>query len=105
MTEPQLTKSRLILELAERQPQLKIKDVDLAVRALLSQMTSALSSGGRIEVRGFGSFSLHYRPRRVGRNPKSGAPVQLSAKHVPHFKPGRLLRVRVDNHGKGQAES
>jgi integration host factor subunit beta len=58
-------------------------------------MVSALSTGERIEIRGFGNFSLHYRPSRIGRNPKSGEPVSLSAKYVPHFKAGKDLRERV----------
>ncbi len=72
------------------------KDVELAVKELLEQMSSALSRGERIEVRGFGSFSLHHRPSRVGRNPKTGDSVKVPDKHVPHFKPGKELRERVD---------
>lgn len=60
-------------------------------------MSSSLADGKRIEIRGFGSFSLHYRPARTGRNPKTGEAVQLSGKHVPHFKPGKELRDRVNN--------
>jgi integration host factor subunit beta len=60
-------------------------------------MSSSLSEGKRIEIRGFGSFSLHYRPARTGRNPKTGEAVELSGKHVPHFKPGKELRDRVNN--------
>ncbi len=62
----------------------------------LEHMAERLANGDRIEIRGFGSFSLHYRPGRVGRNPKTGAPVSLPAKFVPHFKPGKELRERVD---------
>ena len=69
--------------------------MELAVKSLLEQMSQALATGQRIEIRGFGSFSLHYRPPRVGRNPKTGDAVVLSAKHVPHFKPGKELRERV----------
>lgn len=90
-----MTKSELIELLAQRQAHLKGEDVDLAVKTLLEMMGSALASGERIEIRGFGSFSLHYRPPRVGRNPKTGASVALPAKHVPHFKPGKELRERV----------
>lgn len=68
----------------------------MAVKNLLEQMAQSLSSGERIEVRGFGSFSLHFRPPRVGRNPKTGTQVPLSGKHVPHFKPGKELRDRVN---------
>lgn len=91
-----MTKSELIEVLAKRQAQLAYKDVELAVKTILEHMAQTLSSGERIEIRGFGSFSLHYRPPRVGRNPKSGEPVSLPAKYVPHFKPGKQLRERVD---------
>jgi integration host factor subunit beta len=91
-----MTKSELISQLAAKQPQLDYRDVELAVKELLAQMSSALASGERIEVRGFGSFSLHYRPPRIGRNPKTGASVAVSDKYVPHFKPGKELRERVD---------
>jgi integration host factor subunit beta len=90
-----MTKSELIEILAQRQAHLKGDDVDLAVKALLEMMGSALSTGERIEIRGFGSFSLHYRPPRLGRNPKTGESVALPGKHVPHFKPGKELRERV----------
>lgn len=91
-----MTKSELIESLARQQTQLAFKDVELAVKTVLEHMAHALSTGERIEIRGFGSFSLHYRPPRVGRNPKSGEPVSLPAKFVPHFKPGKQLRERVD---------
>ncbi|MGI9228789.1 MAG: integration host factor subunit beta [Gammaproteobacteria bacterium] len=91
-----MTKSELITALLRRQPGLPPKDVELAVKTILEHMTQVLSGGGRIEVRGFGSFSLHYRASRVGRNPKSGKPVSLPAKYVPHFKPGKQMRERVD---------
>ena len=92
-----MTKSELISLLAAKQPQLDYRDVELAVKELLEQMSAALSSGDRIEVRGFGSFSLHYRPPRTGRNPKIGVAVQVLDKFVPHFKPGKELRERVNN--------
>ncbi|MHB8742031.1 MAG: integration host factor subunit beta [Sulfuricaulis sp.] len=92
-----MTKSELISLLAAKQPQLDYRDVELAVKELLEQMSVALSSGDRIEVRGFGSFSLHYRPPRTGRNPKTGASVQVPDKFVPHFKPGKELRERVND--------
>jgi integration host factor subunit beta len=66
------------------------------VKAILEHMAECLAGGGRIEIRGFGSFSLHFRSGRVGRNPKTGAPVSLPAKYVPHFKPGKKLRERVN---------
>ena len=91
-----MTKSELITRIAAKQPQLEYRDVELAVKELLEQMTTALAAGKRIEVRGFGSFSLHYRPPRVGRNPKTGDAVQVPDKYVPHFKPGKELRERVD---------
>jgi integration host factor subunit beta len=75
---------------------LAYKDVELSVKTLLEHMSSALSSGERIEIRGFGSFSLHYRPPRTGRNPKTGDAVELPGKYVPHFKPGKELRERVN---------
>ncbi len=90
-----MTKSELIEILTQRQGHLKADDVDLAVKSLLEMMGSALSEGDRIEIRGFGSFSLHYRPPRTGRNPKTGDAVALPGKHVPHFKPGKELRDRV----------
>jgi len=95
-----MTKSELIELIARKQPQLSYKDIKLVVKISLEHMVSALSTGERIEIRGFGSFSLHYRPSRIGRNPKSGEPVSLSAKYVPHFKPGKDLRERV-NEGQG----
>ncbi len=91
-----MTKSELIEILVNKQTQLGHRDVELAVRTMLEHMAGTLSLGQRIEIRGFGSFSLHYRPARVGRNPKSGEPVMLPAKHVPHFKPGKELRERVN---------
>lgn len=91
-----MTKSELIEALAKQQPHLAVKDVELAVKCIIEQMNMALSSGERIEIRGFGSFSLHIRPPRVGRNPKTGESVNLSKKYVPHFKPGKELRDRVD---------
>lgn len=92
-----MTKSELIEVLAKRQTQLGYRDVELAVKTILEHMASTLANGERIEIRGFGSFALHYRPPRVGRNPKSGEPVSLPAKYVPHFKPGKELRERVDS--------
>ena len=90
-----MTKAELIEALALRQPPLKPEDVELAVKSLLEMMSDALTTGQRIEVRGFGSFSLHFRPPRLGRNPKTGESVELPGKYVPHFKPGKELRERV----------
>jgi len=91
-----MTKSELIELIAGRQSQLSSKDVELAVKTILEHMSQALSSGERIEIRGFGSFSLHYREPRKGRNPKTGDAVELTGKYVPHFKPGKELRERVN---------
>ncbi|HSH40691.1 MAG TPA: integration host factor subunit beta [Arenicellales bacterium] len=91
-----MTKSDMIEMLATEQPQLAYRDVELAVKGLLERMAEALERGERIEVRGFGSFSLHHRPARVGRNPKTGEAVTVPDKYVPHFKPGKEMRERVD---------
>ncbi|HLA34734.1 MAG TPA: integration host factor subunit beta [Rhodocyclaceae bacterium] len=91
-----MTKSELIAKLAERFPQLMAKDADSAVKVMIDALTEALARGDRIEIRGFGSFALNYRPPRVGRNPKSGDKVHVPEKYVPHFKPGKELRERVD---------
>lgn len=91
-----MTKSELIARLAQRFPQLVAKDADLAVKMILDALSETLAKGDRIEIRGFGSFSLNYRPPRVGRNPKSGVKVEVPAKYVPHFKAGKELRERVD---------
>ncbi len=95
-----MTKSELIESIAARQSQLSAKDVELAVKAILEHMAQTLEGGERIEIRGFGSFCLHYREPRRGRNPKTGDAVQLTGKYVPHFKPGKALRERV-NQGPG----
>lgn len=91
-----MTKSELIDIIGRKQKHLPAKDVELAVKHILEVMSDSLSSGERIEIRGFGSFSLHFRPPRMGRNPKTGEAVALSGKHVPHFKPGKDLRERVN---------
>lgn len=91
-----VTKSELIEALARQLPHLAIKDVELAVKCVIDQMSETLAAGERIEIRGFGSFSLHHRAPRMGRNPKTGDAVSLTAKYVPHFKPGKELRDRVD---------
>jgi integration host factor subunit beta len=77
-------------------PQLVAKDAEIAINAILEAMTTSLVKGGRIEIRGFGSFGINYRPPRMGRNPKSGERVPVPEKFVPHFKAGRELRERVD---------
>ncbi|MDO6537936.1 integration host factor subunit beta [Alteromonas stellipolaris] len=91
-----MTKSELIERLADQARQIPAKDLELAIKELLEQMAQTLQKGDRIEIRGFGSFSLHYRAPRVGRNPKTGETVELDGKYVPHFKPGKELRERVD---------
>lgn len=91
-----MTKSELIETLATKQGHLSARDVEVSVKELLEQMAQTLSKGDRIEIRGFGSFSLHYRAPRVGRNPKTGESVELTGKYVPHFKPGKELRERVN---------
>ena len=92
-----MTKSELIARLAGRYPQLVAKDAEIAVNAILEAMTTSLVKGGRIEIRGFGSFGINHRPPRMGRNPKSGERVSVPEKFVPHFKAGRELRERVDS--------
>lgn len=91
-----MTKSELIELIARRQSQFNQKDVELAVNQIIDSMIDSLSEGERIEIRGFGSFSLHHRRARVGRNPKTGEKVALDDKRVPHFKPGKSLREEVD---------
>lgn len=91
-----MTKSDLIERLAEQYQHLSAKEVETAIKEILEQMAMTLESGDRIEIRGFGSFSLHYRAPRQGRNPKTGEKVALSGKYVPHFKPGKELRERVN---------
>jgi len=92
-----MTKSELIEKIANSQDHLPARDVELAVKMLLEKMTHTLVNQQRIEIRGFGSFSLHYRAPRRGRNPKTGDEVDLTGKYVPHFKPGKELRERVNN--------
>ncbi|QSA95546.1 integration host factor subunit beta [Methylococcus sp. EFPC2] len=91
-----MTKSELIELLAGNNAHMAPDAVESAVKCMIEQMSQALSSGERIEIRGFGSFSLHYRAPRVGRNPKTGDSVELNSKYVPHFKPGKELRDRVN---------
>ena len=100
-----LTKSELIERIAEKQAQLSLKDVELAVKTMVDELSDTLAGGGRIEIRGFGSFSLHFRAPRTGRNPKTGDSVKLYGKHVPHFKPGKQLREQVNDSLKTIPES
>tara|TARA_B100001063_G_scaffold245148_1_gene279939 strand:+ start:1082 stop:1393 length:312 start_codon:yes stop_codon:yes gene_type:complete len=91
-----MTKSEVIEKIAEKQLHLPVKDVELSIKQILALMSDSLANGERIEIRGFGSFSLHFRAPRIGRNPKTGEPVSLSGKHVPHFKPGKDLKLQVN---------
>ena len=91
-----MTRSDLVTALAERFAQLTHRDTEFAVKTILDAMADALSRGHRIEIRGFGSFSISRRPPRIGRNPRSGEPVVIAEKLVPHFKAGKALREAVD---------
>ena len=99
-----MTKSELIHRIAEKQSQIVERDVELAVKTMLDQMAECLAGGGRIEIRGFGSFTLRFRRARVGRNPKTGTPVSLPARYAPNFKPGKRLRERVNREDRGVAD-
>jgi len=92
-----MTKSDLIDLMARGQSTFSERDVEFAVKVLLQQMSDSLASGERIEIRGFGSFALHSRPSRIGRNPKTGKAVAVPARYVPRFKPGKELRERVNS--------
>jgi integration host factor subunit beta len=92
-----MTKSELIERLAKHYPQLVVQDAQVVVQTILDVIAESLTRGQRIEIRGFGSFNLNYRPPRTGRNPKSGKEVQVPAKYVPHFKMGKELRDRIKN--------
>ena len=91
-----MTKAELIEKLMSSYDEVQTRDIEVAVKELLEFMAQTLQRGERIEIRGFGSFSLHYRAPRTGRNPKTGELVELTGKYVPHFKPGKELRDRVD---------
>lgn len=92
-----MRKSELIENLINRFDSIPVKSVEQSVKAIIDHMADALSAGDRIEIRGFGSFCLHYRAPRTGRNPKTGDSVELAAKYVPHFKPGKELRDQVND--------
>ncbi|WP_325097300.1 integration host factor subunit beta [Marinomonas spartinae] len=104
VAETRMTKSELIELLIDQQSHLPVKDVEQAIKTMLDHMSDSLANGERIEIRGFGSFSLHYRAPRIGRNPKTGESVELSAKYVPHFKPGKELRELVNSPDDGVNE-
>ena len=91
-----MTRSDLVEVLEQEQNQLSERDIELAVKTMLERMSEALASGERIEIRGFGSFTLHFREPRIGRNPKTGESVALPGRYAPHFKPGKELRERVN---------
>jgi integration host factor subunit beta len=91
-----MTRSDLITTLASRFPTLMAMDAEASVKTILEAITGSLAQGNRVEIRGFGSFALTYRPARNGRNPKSGAVVAVPPKHAPHFMPGKEMRERVD---------
>lgn len=98
-----MNKSDFIERIIHKLDYLPAKDVELAVKTMMEQLTQSLASGERIEIRGFGSFSLHHRPSRVARNPKTGESVMLDEKYAPHFKPGKELRDRVNAVNKSSA--
>jgi len=95
-----MTRSDLIAALASRFTHLTASDAEISVREILDAIGDSLAKGDRVEIRGFGSFSLNYRPPRKGRNPKSGDPVSVPAKYVPHFKTGKEMRERVEESAK-----
>ncbi len=95
-----MVKSELIARIAAKQSQLSLRDIELSINHIVERMSDSLGNGHRIEIRGFGSFSLHYRPPRKAHNPKTGARVFTAAKHTPHFKPGKDLRDRVNESRK-----
>ena len=90
-----INKKDLIEIIAKEQDQLPYRDIELSVKTIIKSMVKSLRKGERIEIRGFGSFSLRYRKPRVGRNPKSGQSVRIEERYVPHFKPGKNLKERV----------
>ncbi len=92
-----MTKSELIETLSMKQTHLMQKDVELSVKLILDKISNALAEQQRVEIRGFGSFALHHRPARLGRNPKTGAAVHIPPKYVPHFKPGKEMRERINS--------
>ncbi len=91
-----LIKSQLIAEISKQLPHLPEKDIALSVNSIIEQMSDVLSQGGRIEIRGFGSYCLHYRPPRKAHNPKTGEKLITEPKYAVHFKPGKELREQVN---------
>ena len=95
-----MTKSELIQHLAERNPHLYQRDVERIVSTIFDEITAALSRGDRVELRGFGAFSVKRRPARTGRNPRTGAHVSVDQKCVPFFKTGKEMRERLNRTGE-----
>ena len=92
-----MTRSEMIERLSRRFPLLTTKDVEASVKEVIDALSLSITRGRRVEIRGFGSFSLNYRPPRIGRNPKSGVLVNVTEKWVPHFKAGKEMRERIDS--------
>ncbi len=93
---PTMTRADLIVAIASRFPTLTVKDTDIATKEILGAIGRSLAQGDRVEIRGFGSFGLNYRPARIGRNPRTGIAVPVPEKYVPHFSAGKELRERVE---------
>jgi integration host factor subunit beta len=91
-----MIKSELVQRIANRNPHLYLRDVEKIVNAILDEITSALSRGDRVELRGFGAFSVKRRDARAGRNPRTGDSVEVEEKHIPFFKTGKQLRERLN---------
>ena len=91
-----MIKSELVQKIAEKNSHLSHREVERLVSAIFDEMTNALSAGDRVELRGFGAFSVKSRPGRVGRNPRTGQKVEISEKNVPYFKTGKLLKERLN---------
>jgi integration host factor subunit beta len=98
-TEPTLTRSDLIAELAASHPRLRVADVELIVATIFDQITGALARGERVELRGFGAFTVKRRPARIGQSPRTGETVQVSEKPAPYFKTGKEMRERLNRGG------
>jgi len=96
-----MIKSELVARLAERYPHLYHRDVERIVTTILDEITKALAGGSRVELRGFGAFSVKTRPSRTGRNPRTGAPVSVSEKRAPFFRTGKELREKLNGNGAG----
>lgn len=97
-----MTKSELVHKLSEQFSEMSLRDVEKAVDVVFGEISSALAKGNRVELRGFGAFSVRYRERRVGRNPRTGEKVEVEGKHVPFFKAGKGLRERLNSTKNGK---